>query len=444
MLRSAVDLFVLAASHERAEIRAFADLLAGLLPDATTADREHVARQLAHRADTPPAIARLLAVDEIAVARPLVLRSPVLTSADLVEVMRCGPAHIDLVAERLDLAPDVVAALGRSVDTETATRPSRGHTETATRPSRGDTETATRPSRGGAGHAAPSIEAMRIEAIVASAATGRPIGDADDEAEVALYRALDELAAELEAEHGEAPRSFTPTIGEAEADTALQGALDRLAAELEAEAQAREAEEAAARALRQAGPDVPGDVDEFLSHDSAGRWRFIQEHSSAAAMTPPPPRRRRSDDPAVIGGRLFGALVAGEGDRFAEEVARAARLERPVVDRILTDRHGEALAVTLAALGVDERTATSILLLHSGERTTLAHMQDLAAMAGRIGWRTAENIVETWRGGRGLGRTEATRVLDPAERHSAVRQDASGTGWSAADGESDRRRGNER
>jgi hypothetical protein len=146
----------------------------------------------------------------------------------------------------------------------------------------------------------------------------------------------------------------------------------------------------------------------------------------------------------VIGARLFGALVAGEGDRFAEEVGRAARLERPVVDRILTDRHGEALAVTLAALGVEERTATSILLLHSGERTTLSHMQDLAAMAGRIGWRTAENIVETWRGGRGLGRAETARVLDPADRRGIARQEAGGAGRSMAESDVDRRRGNER
>ena len=420
VLRSAVDLFVLAPSHERAEIRAFADLVAGLLPDATPADRAHVARQLAHRADTPPVIARLLSVDEIAVARPVVLRSPVLTSSDLVEVMRRGPAHVDLVAERLDLTPEVVLALGRSVAAEAMVRPARREDATAV----------------------PSIETMRIEAVVSKAAAERRIGDADAEAEVALQFALDELAAELEAED-EAKTARSRSIGDEEAEATLQGALDRLAAELDAEARAHEAEDAAARALRDAGPDVPSDVDVFLSRDSAGRWRFIQEHASTVAVAPPP-RRRRSDDPVVIGARLFSALVAGESERLAEELGRAARLDRPVVDRILTDRHGEALAVTLAALGVDERTATSILLLHSGERTSLAHMQDLAAMAGRIGWRTAENIVETWRGGRGLGRTDTARVLDPADRRGLGRQEASGADRATASGETERRRGNER
>lgn len=358
VLRSAVDLFVLAATHERAEIRAFADLLGGLLPDATIADRVHVAQRLAHRADTPPQIARLLAMDAPRIAEPVVLRSPVLTSADLVEIMRRGPEHVGFVAERLDLSPDVVLALGRGGDLATRIRPAAGRGE-------------------------PEAEAETIEQIVIEAARAKPIGDADIEAETALQRALDELAAELEAE-----------------------------------ASAHEAEEAAARALRAAMPRAPGDIDEFLGRDPAGRWRYIQEFGSTAALTQAPLRRRRSDDPAEIGARLLAALVAKETDRLAEELARAARLERVVADRILTDRHGEALAITLAALGVDERTATSILLLHQGERASLAHMQDLSAMAGRIGWRNAEHILSSWRGERGRGRGEAMRVVDPAERRS--------------------------
>jgi hypothetical protein len=418
VLRSAVDLFVLAPTHERAEIRAFADLITGLIPDATIEDRAHVARRLAHRADTPPSVARLLAADEIAVAQPVVLRSPVLTSADLVEIMRFGPAHVELVAERLDLAPDVAAALCRSVDVEAATRPARRETAT------------------------PAIEAMHTAAMLARVADSRPIGDAETESEVALQRALDELAAELEAEAAAGPTAASPSDDEAEA--ALQHALDRLASELDAEARAWEDEDAAARTLRRTAPDIAGDIDVFLSHDSAGRWRFIQEHTTATTLAPPPPRRRRSDDPVAIGARLFGALVAGERERLAEDLGRAARLDRPVIERILTDRNGEALAITLAALGIDERTATSILLLHSGERATLTHMQDLSAMAGRIGWRTAENIVQTWRGGRGLGRVETARVVEQSDRRGLGRQETNSVDRTAGAGDGDRLRGNER
>ena len=82
--------------------------------------------------------------------------------------------------------------------------------------------------------------------------------------------------------------------------------------------------------------------------------------------------------------------------------------------------------MTLAALGIDERTATSILLLHSGERATLAHMQDLSAMAGRIGWRTAEQILADWRGSSTDARGEARRLLDPADRRGTGARDAAG------------------
>ncbi len=420
VLRSAVDLFVLAPTHERAEIRAFADLITGLIPDATVEDRAHVARRLAHRADTPPSVARLLAADEIAVAQAVVLRSPVLTSADLVEIMRLGPAHVELVAERLDLAPDVALALGRTAEREAAMRSPRREATPAT----------------------PAIEAMHTAAMLERASGARPIGDAETESEVALQRALDVLAAELEAEASE--RSPSASRSDDEAEAALQHALDRLASELDAEAQAWEEEDTAARALRRTAPEIAGDLDVFLSHDSAGRWRFIQEHTTVATLTPPSPRRRRGDDPAVIGSRLFGALVEGERERLAEDLCRAARLDRPVVERILTDRNGEALAITLAALGIDERTATSILLLHSGERATLTHMQDLSAMAGRIGWRTAENIVQTWRGGRGLGRTETARIVEQSDRRGLGRQEATGVDRTGATGDGERLRGNDR
>lgn len=372
LLRSAVDLFVLAPAHEHAEIRAFADLIGGLLPDAGPRERAHAARQLALRADTPPAVVRALAMDTAEVARPVILGSPVLTSSDLVQIMRRGADHLALVAERLDLAADVVSALGRSID---------GEVRASGMPALGV---------GAAASTGASEATAAIETIVEDAVRARPLRASETEAEVALQRALDELAAELEAESA-----------------------------------AHEAETTAARALRVVAPAVAGDIDAFLDRDPAGRWRFIQEIGNLALLAPMPPRRRRGDDPAVIGARLFHTLVAKEPDRLADELARAARLERAVADRILTDRHGEALAVTLAALGIDERTATSILLLHSGERAELAHMQDLSAMAGRIGWRTAEHILSSWRGEREGASGEAMRLLDPAERRGAGRESAS-------------------
>lgn len=388
VLRSAVDLFVLASAHERTQIRAFADLVTGLLPDAETADRIHAARRLAHRADTPPSVARLLATDAIEIAETVILRSPVLTSADLVEAMRCGAAHVAAVADRLGLTPEVALALTRSNEIELDLR---------------DADRRPAPAQATAFPDLPPAARDLVEAVVAS----KPFASLEVEADVALQRALDELAAELEAE-----------------------------------AVAHAAEAAAVRAARQADPVVPGDIDAFLDLDPAARWRIIQE-SSTAALLAPSPRRRRTADPALTGARLFSALVAGERDRLGDDLAEAADLDRAVVERMLLDRHGEALAVTLAALGIDERTATSILLLHGGERITLDHMQDLSAMAGRIGWRTAEHLLSRWRGEPAVGRIETRRVLDPADRRGVGRGEVAGVDQSRGEADLGRRRGAE-
>ena len=111
VLSDAVDLYLVAPSHDRGEIAAFAALVGGLLDVADAERRRQVAGLLARRPDTPPEIARRLALDEIEIAEPVILHSPVLTSSDLIVIMRRGPAHVRCVGRRLDLAPDVAAVL---------------------------------------------------------------------------------------------------------------------------------------------------------------------------------------------------------------------------------------------------------------------------------------------------------------------------------------------
>lgn len=388
VLRSAVDLFVQASTHERAEVRAFADLLGGLLPDAEPAERLHAAQLLAPRADTPPAIARLLAMDTDAIAAAVILNSPVLTSADLVAIMRRGPEHVRLVAERLDLAPDVALALAQSSEADAWMRRTNGPTEPP--PALGD-------------------PALVVEQIVERAVLSKPIADADTMAEVALQRALAELAAELEDD------GLAFEDDEADADRAPL--LDASGA--------------------------PNEIEAFLAADPAGRWRIIQDYTTAAMLAPTTSRRRRAVEPAVVGARLFAASVQGDRAHLGRELADAAAIDMEMATRILRDRDGEPLAVILASLGIDERTATSILLLHGGPHATLGHMQDLSAMAGRIGWRTADLIVERWRGDRSAARTEVQRVLDPADRRGSGRSEAAASGERPAAETFGRRRSNE-
>lgn len=129
VLGDAVALYLRSSTHEKSEIRAFADLVEGLLDGANPVHRRNVALALAHRSDTPPEIARRLANDSIDIAEPMIVHSPVLTSSDLVEIMRRGREHVRCVGRRLDLAPDIAAVL---VDSSTST-PAPTPTRAATR-----------------------------------------------------------------------------------------------------------------------------------------------------------------------------------------------------------------------------------------------------------------------------------------------------------------------
>ncbi len=155
----------------------------------------------------------------------------------------------------------------------------------------------------------------------------------------------------------------------------------------------------------------------FFDLDSAGRWRAVQEAAAAAAVAGPV-RRRSGLDAAAMGDRLFAAAVAHDLPVMTLLIGDALDIDVPMAGRVLGDASGEPMAVALAAIGIEERRATSILLHLAGAGVSLEHMQDLAAMAGRIGRRTAEQLVAGWRA-EARSRAVPRRVVDPAERRPA-------------------------
>jgi hypothetical protein len=354
VLTDAVELWISAPSHEKSEIRTFCDLVGGLLGDVGPAERRFVAERLAKRADVAPDLARRLASDDPQVAAPIIVGSPVLTSADLVQIMRCGPAHVRLVAERLDLGDEITASL---VGPLGAVEALRSAAKTARR-----AKIETRPA------ARPESDTPAAPVIAST-----PVRRSEPEP----------VAAETPAA---APPSLGPT----------------------------------AREIRTPG-DAGTSLSAFLALDSAGRWRAIRDAASAVALQTTKPRARPAGE--AIGPRLFRPLAQGDRVGFVEELATVLRIGDAAAEKILDDPHGEPLAVALAALGVDERTATSILLLGIGERATLGQMQDLSALAARIGWRTGEQVITGWRGGP-ANRTETIRQVDPAERRDGRREAA--------------------
>lgn len=350
VLADAVDLYLLSPTHEKSEIRAFAALVGGLLDGVGPVERRAVSMALAPRADTPVEIARRLATDSIEIAEAMIERSPVLTSSDLVEVMRRGPAHVRCVGRRLDLAPDVAAVL---VDTSMAS-PEPKPMVAATR-RRGDREDA--------------IEATPVEPVAAASAPP-PIGPTS------------------------APPLFHVPVRES--------------------APARPAASPAPADAAAATSSLP-DGFAFLSLDSAGRWRALQTAALEVAFRPQPARETFADA-ALVGDRLLAAVVANDRAFFATALDQRLGLGAELVEALLSEPSGEALAVALVACGVGEIRATSILLHHLGETATLGGLQDLVALIERTARRTAERLVRAWRETDGARRTGVQRQTDAAER----------------------------
>ncbi len=83
-----------------------------LLDDPSPKVRLALAESLAHAADAPRAIIIALAEDQPEIACPVILNSPVLREADLVELVgRGGPIARAMVAARPGLTPGICAAL---------------------------------------------------------------------------------------------------------------------------------------------------------------------------------------------------------------------------------------------------------------------------------------------------------------------------------------------
>jgi hypothetical protein len=112
LLRATTELFIQEVAHDRDEVRRYEELAAHFLPRVAIEDRIFVAERLAPRADAPLAIIRMLAKDKIEVARPVISRSVVLGSLDLLTIMAAtGVDHHKLIARRPGLSSDVEQAL---------------------------------------------------------------------------------------------------------------------------------------------------------------------------------------------------------------------------------------------------------------------------------------------------------------------------------------------
>lgn len=499
LLRDAVDLYVQAPQHDRGEIRAFGDLVEGLIADAGIADRRHVAVTLARRADLPLDLARRLVLDVYEVAGPVIAASPILDAETLRDALRLGEAHVRAVAKRLtpkisDLWTAPLAPPAAPIPRTTAAAPAPLPATNAEVPAQpraavAPAMVAPRPVLAAAPQSPLPIDPLdtplaRTLAEIADALRAMlPKETSTSEAPVAPKETMRPVVAPVSpiavAPAAEAPRATAapvrptpveparsavapttpgerplpyfsvpvrpePPRGAATASTsspvttATSASRTASAAVASAKTSTIEADVSAPVTMPPASslpaPDrAPPSVTveeiawaepnpdagrSFFELDSGGRWRAIQRASLAAA-TGPLPRRRAGFDAAKMGERLYAAAVARDYPVLNLLIGDALDLDVPTAGRVLGDKSLEPLAIALAAIGLEDRAAVSILLHLAGPGADHDHMRDLAAMAVKIGQRTAEALVSEWRQAARQRRPEPLRPYDQPVRQPA-------------------------
>lgn len=99
------------------ELAIFSEVILELYSLASPEDRIRLAVNLSNCPNTPHALARRLAEDDIAVATPLLANSPVFSQEDLLNfIERLSNAHLQVIARRPDLSTDVSDRLAKKGD----------------------------------------------------------------------------------------------------------------------------------------------------------------------------------------------------------------------------------------------------------------------------------------------------------------------------------------
>lgn len=113
LLRRLADVVCLPGSRINSFERAvIGDLMVEILREASVDERRRVAERLAHLAEIPNSLVRLLLRDEIAVSAPLLKDGSGIRDGDLLNcALKSGQAHRLLIAERRGLSELVVEAL---------------------------------------------------------------------------------------------------------------------------------------------------------------------------------------------------------------------------------------------------------------------------------------------------------------------------------------------
>src|SRR5579871_5049999 len=114
ILQQVTDLFIAGSRrYSGAEIAVFDDVLTRLATEIETKARAKLSRSIAELSNAPPRLVRRLAFDDaITVAAPVLVASPQLSDADLIEnAATKSQDHLYAIAQRLKLSEAVTDVL---------------------------------------------------------------------------------------------------------------------------------------------------------------------------------------------------------------------------------------------------------------------------------------------------------------------------------------------
>lgn len=117
LLSAAVTAFTSITRPARSDIQQLEDLTLPLLASATARGKRHAAAVLSQMEHAPRNLVLALCNEAVEIAAPLLLRSPILTSADLVDIIgKRGLGHARAIARRPQVDPIVQGLLDSFAD----------------------------------------------------------------------------------------------------------------------------------------------------------------------------------------------------------------------------------------------------------------------------------------------------------------------------------------
>ena len=157
--RRIAELFLQGAANFRSEhVELFDGVLTGLVPHTGLAVRADLAERLSIVANAPRGLVGQLArEDEIAIAGPLLRRSPVIDEQALIEIARIkGQGHLLAMSERPTLSPDLTDVIVHRGDREVVRRAAGNAGATFSNDGYSVADQARRPGRRADAHGRPA------------------------------------------------------------------------------------------------------------------------------------------------------------------------------------------------------------------------------------------------------------------------------------------------